>query len=34
MRLEPSDAFWGTRFTALNDPFEHSWMLNAPLPQK
>jgi PhnB protein len=32
--MEPSDMFWGARFATLNDPFGHSWMLNAPLPQK
>jgi PhnB protein len=32
--MEPSDTFWNARFAMLNDPFGHSWMLNAPLPQK
>ena len=32
--MEPSDTFWKARFAMLNDPFGHSWMLNAPLPQK
>jgi len=31
--MEPMDAFWGARFAMLTDPFGHSWMLNAPLPQ-
>jgi PhnB protein len=31
---DPHDAFWGARFAFLTDPFGHSWMLNAALPQK
>lgn len=29
--MPPHDAFWGARFAMLNDPFGHSWMLNATL---
>jgi PhnB protein len=32
--MEPTDAFWGARFAMLTDPFGHSWMLNAPLPEQ
>jgi PhnB protein len=32
--MEPADMFWGARFAAVTDPFGHSWMLNAMLPQK
>jgi len=30
---EPQDMFWGARYAALDDPFGHSWMLNAQLPK-
>lgn len=30
---EPADMFWNARFATLIDPFNHHWMLNAPLPQ-
>lgn len=26
----PTNAFWGTRFAVLRDPFGHRWMLNGP----
>ncbi|MCB8820408.1 VOC family protein [Microvirga rosea] len=32
--LDPHDAFFGSRFAMLNDPFGHRWMLVAPLPQQ
>ena len=31
---EPSDMFWNARFATLIDPFNHRWILNAPLPPK
>ena len=31
---DPQDAFWGARFAYLTDPYGHTWMLNAALPQK
>lgn len=29
-----SDAFWGSRFSMVHDPFGHRWLLNALLPGK
>ena len=29
--MQPEDAFWGSRFAMLDDPFGHRWMLTAPL---
>ena len=31
---EPADMFWGGRFAALADPFNHRWIMHAPLPPK
>ena len=31
---EPADMFWGGRFAALADPFNHRWLMHAPLPPK
>ena len=31
---EPADMFWGGRFAALSDPFNHRWLMHAPLPPK
>lgn len=31
---EPADMFWGGRFAALTDPFNHRWIMHAPLPPK
>jgi PhnB protein len=31
---EPADMFWGGRFAALTDPFNHRWLMHAPLPPK
>jgi PhnB protein len=31
---EPADMFWGGRFAALSDPFNHRWIMHAPLPPK
>lgn len=33
-QTEPADMFWNARWAQLVDPFNHRWMLNAPLPQK
>ena len=30
----PADMFWGGRFAALTDPFNHRWIMHAPLPPK
>lgn len=30
----PADMFWGGRFAALADPFNHRWIMHAPLPPK
>ena len=32
--MAPSDMFWGGRFAALTDPFNHRWIMHAPLPPK
>ncbi|MDQ8730597.1 VOC family protein [Bradyrhizobium sp. LHD-71] len=32
--MEPTDMFWGGRFAALLDPFNHRWLMHAPLPPK
>jgi PhnB protein len=29
--LDPQDAFWGSRYGRLRDPFGHVWAFNAPL---
>jgi PhnB protein len=29
---EPADMFWGGRFAALVDPFNHRWLMHAQLP--
>lgn len=29
--MEPSDAFWGSRYARISDPFGHVWEFNAPL---
>jgi PhnB protein len=29
--LEPQDAFWGSRYAKVRDPFGHVWAFNAPL---
>ena len=31
---EPADMFWGGRFAVLSDPFNHRWIMHAPLPPK
>jgi len=31
---EPADMFWGGRFAALSDPFNHRWLMHAPLAPK
>ena len=31
---EPVDMFWGGRFATLADPFNHRWLMHAPLPPK
>jgi PhnB protein len=31
---EPADMFWGGRYAALSDPFNHRWLMHAPLPPK
>ncbi len=31
---EPADMFWGGRFAVLADPFNHRWLMHAPLPPK
>ncbi len=31
---EPADMFWGGRYAALADPFNHRWLMHAPLPPK
>ena len=31
---EPADMFWGGRFAAIADPFNHRWLMHAPLPPK
>jgi PhnB protein len=31
---EPADMFWGGRFAALADPFNHRWIMHALLPPK
>jgi PhnB protein len=31
---EPADMFWGGRFAALSDPFNHRWLMHSPLPPK
>lgn len=30
----PAHMFWGGRFAALSDPFNHRWLMHAPLPPK
>jgi PhnB protein len=34
MVTEPADMFWGGRFAAIADPFNHRWLMHAPLPPK
>jgi PhnB protein len=29
--MEPQDAFWGSRYARIRDPFGHVWAFNAPL---
>lgn len=29
--MVPEDAFWGSRYARIQDPFGHVWALNAPL---
>jgi PhnB protein len=29
--LDPQDAFWGSRYGRVRDPFGHVWAFNAPL---
>jgi PhnB protein len=31
---EPADMFWGGRFAALADPFNHRWLMHAPIAPK
>ena len=31
--MAPQDAFWGSRYARLRDPFGHIWAFNAPLPK-
>ena len=31
---EPADMFWGGRFAVVGDPFNHHWLMHAPLPPK
>jgi PhnB protein len=31
---EPADMFWGGRFAVVADPFNHHWLMHAPLPPK
>jgi PhnB protein len=31
---EPADMFWGGRFAALADPFNHRWLMHAPQASK
>ncbi|ETR77103.1 hypothetical protein X566_05295 [Afipia sp. P52-10] len=31
---EPADMFWGGRFAGVIDPFNHRWIMHAPLPPK
>lgn len=31
---EPADMFWGGRYAAVADPFNHRWLMHAPLPPK
>ena len=30
-RLDPHDAFWGSRYAQVTDPFGHSWSISSPL---
>jgi PhnB protein len=32
--MAPADMFWGGRFAAVTDPFNHRWLMHAPLPPK
>lgn len=34
IEMAPADMFWGGRFAALSDPFNHRWLMHAPLPPK
>jgi PhnB protein len=29
--VEPQDAFWGSRYATVRDPYGHVWAFNAPL---